>query len=266
MKQKLLLVAAVFFGMLAFVLTYQQIEAERSRALGAAEFKRMIVLKKALSAGDIIKAGDIAMLSERRFKTQSSPEIPWENHDAIVGRAVDVSLPENHLLTWSDLKAASVRKDGLNSVIPMGYRAISIPVDPISSVAGLIRAGNNVDIIGTFHFPDMTGDQSLDTITLTILQNVNILATGQDMVKALEHGPRSSLSGRKTYSSVTLCLTPKEVEMIIFAMQKGKLSLSLRNFEETSVNQDLQSINFRYLQQNLQKFNKERAGKLNYVE
>ena len=36
MKQKLLLVAALFFGVLAFILTYYQIKIERDKALGAA--------------------------------------------------------------------------------------------------------------------------------------------------------------------------------------------------------------------------------------
>lgn len=264
MKQKLLLVAAVFFGLLAFILNYQQIEAERAKAIGSAELKRLILLKRPMSSGDTIKAADIEMVQERRFKTQGTPEIPWEMRETIVGRTIDVTLPETHILTWGDLKPASTRKEGLNSVIPMGSRAISIPVDAISAVSGLIRPGNNVDIIGTFHFPDMKGDQSLDTITLTILQNVSVLATGTDTVKAVDGTDRGV--ARKSYNSVTLCLKPKEVEMIIFASQKGKLTLSLRNFEETKVELDTQSINFRYLQQNLQKYNRDRAGQLNYIE
>jgi len=166
---------------------------------------------------------------------------------------------------WSDLRQASTRKEGLNSIIPMGYRAISVAVDPISSVSGLIRPDNNVDIIGTFHFPDMKGDQSLDTITLTILQNVRVLATGTETVKALD-GAERNVGVKRSYNSVTLCLKPKEVEMIIFASQKGKLTLSLRNYEETAIEPDTQSVNFRYLQQNLQKYNKERQGQHSFVE
>ena len=265
MKQKLLLVAAVFFGLLAFVLTYQQIDMERRKALGAAEFKSLIIIHKPMARGEIIKAADIELVQERRFKQQNYREIPWEQRGTIIGRTLDVNTERNHILLWSDLKPASSRKEGLNSIVPMGYRAISISVDTVSSVSGLIRPGNNVDIIGTFRFPDMKGDQSLDTITLTILQNVNILATGTDMVRANESDVRGGPI-RKSYSTVTLSLKPKEVEMIIFASQKGKLSLSLRNFEETKVETELQSVNFRYLEQNLQKYNKERAGQMHYIE
>jgi len=265
MKQKLLLVAAVFFGLLAFVLTYQQIEAERARAIGSAELKRLIVLKRSLNSGDIIKETDLGMQEERRFRSQNIPEIPWEQRNSVIGRNLDVSLPEGRILMWNDLKQASSRKEGLTSIIPEGYRAIAIPVDAISSVAGLVRPDNNVDIIGTFHFPDMKGDQALDTVTLTILQNVKVLATGTETVKSIEPVDRRS-GPRRSYGSVTLCLKPKEVEMIIFASQKGKLTLSLRNYEETKVETDIQSVNFNYLQKNLQKYNKERACQLNYIE
>jgi pilus assembly protein CpaB len=57
---------------------------------------------------------------------------------------------------------------------------------------------------------------------------------------------------------VTLELTPKEVEMIVFATQKGRLVLSLRSYNETGFEDKLQSVNFKYLQDHIEEYNKER--------
>lgn len=262
MRQKLLLVAAVFFGLLAFVLTYQQIEAERNKALGATVFRDLVIMAKPMARGDVIQAGDIKRLRQRRFKTNVYSEVPWEQRESIVGRVMEVAVPRDHVLEWSDLKPASRKKSGLAAIIPMEERAVSIPVDTISSVSGLINPGNNVDIIGTFRFPEAKGDQALDTITLTILQNVRILATGSDFgASGDERGGRS-----RGYSTVTLALTPKEAELIVFAMQKGKLNLTLRNQEETKMEGNLQSVNFRYLEKNLESYNRERAKRRHYIK
>ena len=40
------------------------------------------------------------------------------------------------------------------------------------------QLNDNVDVLGTFRFPDLRGDNSLDTVTITILQNVKVLAVG----------------------------------------------------------------------------------------
>ena len=124
-------------------------------------------------------------------------------------------------------------------------------------VTGLVQPNNYVDLIGTFRFPDTRGDSSLDTITLTILQRVRVIATGTDMGYLASSSSAQNYAAR-SYSTVTLELTPKEVEMIIFASQKGRLTMSLRNYEESAITQKLQSVNWNFLQKNIMNYNAER--------
>ena len=58
----------------------------------------------------------------------------------------------------------------------------------------------------------------------------------------------------------TVLLWPAEVEMIVFASQKGRLSLSLRNYEDSSLDRDLEkrSVNFKMLEKEIPKYNKQR--------
>ena len=249
MKQKLLLLIAVFFGVIAFVLTYQQIQQEKSKIRGQAIISKLIRLTVSKNPGDKIEKDDIAPYTETRIKSTAvfSRVIPWKNRDQIIGREVDSYIAKGTVLQYDDLKAASRRVFGLNANIKSGMRAKAIAVDSISALSYLVRPDDRVDIIGTFRFPEMRGEKDWDTITLTILQNVRVIATGN------QWGRKSDSAGtrRRSYSSVTLELSPSDVEIVEFASQKGRLSLSLRNNEDAAEVNNLKSVYFRSLKKYL---------------
>ncbi len=257
MKQKLMIVLAVFFGFAAFMLTYFQIKIEREKALGAAKDIDLLCLKRSLSQGEKIEASDLETVRVKRFPTTNKVEVEARDKAAVVGRTLSSSVLKGQFLLWYHFEEDySARNQGLSAIIPRGLRAISIAVDTTSSVTGLVKPGQHVDIVGTFHFPEMKGDKSLDTITLTVLQNVVVLATGTQLASASAVQPKGA--SPKGYNTVTLSLTPREVEMIIFASQKGKLTMSLRNYEDATFNYELQSVNFKYLEENIEKYTRER--------
>ena len=169
-------------------------------------------------------------------------------------------MSRGDILTWRDFKQVFTKeRTGLPAQTRSGWRAVSIPVSSVTSVSGLIRPNNFVDVIGTFHFPDARGDSSLDTVTMTILQRVKVLATGTDIGYASQNGAQNSAAPvARSYSTVTLELTPKEVEMIIFAQQKGTLTLSLRSYEDPNITTDVQSVDWAYLQQHIKDYTAER--------
>lgn len=265
MRQKLLLLAAVFFGLLAFMFTYQQINMEKRRIQSAAEEVQLVQAKVDMSAGDVVTEDKIQMFKGRRF-TQgggASLDIPWRNKNSILGQKLDVAVPKGTTLQYTYFKITrKAGREGLTQFVRPGFRAISIPVDATSSVTGLVQPNNYVDLIGTFRFPDTKGDQTLDTITLTLLQNVRVLATGTDLgYLGPNAGGNNMMPVARSYSTVTLELTPKEVEMIVFATQKGRLVMSLRNYEELSFDKNLQSVDWGVLKKDLQRYNQEREQK-----
>ena len=257
MKQKLLLLIAVFFGVIAFVLTYQQLKHEKQKIHGQAITTRLIRLKVDKNAGEKVEADDIEAYTETRIKSGAifSRSIPWKNRVQVIGRELDTYLGKGSVLQYDDLKPASRRVFGLNANIKNGMRAKAIAVDSISSLSYLIRPDDRVDVIGTFRFPEMRGEKDWDTITLTILQNVRVIATGNQWGR----GSQNQGPSRRSYSSVTLELSPSDVEIVEFASQKGRLSLSLRNNEDAAEVNDLKSVYFR----SLKKYLEEKARKSN---
>lgn len=261
MKQKILLIAALFFGILTFMLAYYQIKYEKEQIRGTAKIVYLVKMKRDMTADEKIGTNDIESIKQMRAVSQKTREIEWNNKDNIIGRRLNSFVKKGDILTWYDMRdEETTGREGLAAIIPEGngmegMRAISISVDATSSVTGLVRPNHHVDIIGTFKFPEMKGDMSLDTLTLTILQNVTILATGSQMANTRS---ASTDTQKKSYSTVTLALTPKEVEMIVFASQKGHLTLSLRSYENAMITHKLQSINFKYLEEHLEDYNIER--------
>lgn len=179
MRQKLLLLGAVLFGLLAFVLTYRQLEAEKRRIMGDSETVVLIRITRNMVENEEIRETDVARYPVRRSREGRgfSREIPWREVSRVIGRRLESSMTANQILLSTDLKPLT-RRQGFTGVIQSGWRAVSIPVDPVSSVNNLVQPGDNVDVIGTFRFPDVRGDAALDTITLTILQDVKVLAVG----------------------------------------------------------------------------------------
>ncbi|MBO4648895.1 MAG: Flp pilus assembly protein CpaB [Lentisphaeria bacterium] len=261
MKQKLLLLGAVFFGVLAFMFTFHQINLEKSKIRGEAQDVYLIQVVRDLAENEKITEDAIREIKVRRFRnameTSALREIEYDRKNMVIGREVRSLIQAGSILQWTDLKTSlSSGRSGLTALVRPGYRAISIAVDSTSSVTGLVQPNNYVDLIGTFRFPDARGDSSLDTITLTILQRVRVIATGTDMGVLGSAGNQDVRA--RGYSTVTLELTPKEVEMIIFASQKGRLHLSLRNYEESAITKELQNVNWNFLQKNISNYTRER--------
>lgn len=256
MKQKLLLLAAVFFGVMAFILTFQQINSEREKIRSTMQEVALLQAKRDIAENEPIADDAIVVKKFQRARSQlaSSREVTADQRNLIIGRKAMFPITRGSVIQWNDLQTTvSGGREGANSVIRPGYRAVAISVDQTASVAGLVQPNNYVDLIGTFKFPDMRGDASLDTITLTILQRVRVIATGND------YGVRAPGQGAsRSYSTVTLELLPAEAEMIVFASQKGYIQMSLRNHEDSAVTRELQSVNWKYLQNNLNQYNMER--------
>ncbi len=110
----------------------------------------------------------------------------------------------------------------LAAVLQPGFRAKSIKIGAASGVAGFVHPGDRVDIIlsHTIRTPDKKRRRASETV----LENVRILAIDQRT---------NDQDGKpKVGKTITLELTPKQVELMTVAQSLGSLSLSLRSLAE----------------------------------
>ena len=96
----------------------------------------------------------------------------------------------------------------------------------------------------------------MELVTLTILQDVLVLATGKETAKSRLWDPRNNANSSASYNTVTLEVTPREAEMLVFAEQiKGRISLALRNPDDVYFETSLPRVNFEKIQGEIETLN-----------
>ena len=120
---------------------------------------------------------------------------------------------------------------GLMSVIlSPGMRAVAVGVSAETGAGGFVMPDDRVDIVHTV-LSDADGDGNDEPLSRTIIRNVRVLAVDQ-LAGASEEG------NAVVANTVTLELTPEQVEALITARNSGRLSLALRSVADFDASQD----------------------------
>ncbi|MHC2335510.1 Flp pilus assembly protein CpaB [Bradyrhizobium sp. USDA 4454] len=112
----------------------------------------------------------------------------------------------------------------LASVLAPDSRAISIKVDEETGVSGLIRPGDNVDVVLTQVFEKAAPVKR--AVSETVLSNVRVIAIDQEIAQGGR--PLTNAVPGKTAQTVSLELKPEQVKKVAVAKQLGTLSLVVR--------------------------------------
>ena len=114
----------------------------------------------------------------------------------------------------------------LAAVLEPGLRAVSMPVDATTGIAGFVFPGDRVDVLMTMRVrsEDQDGDAETRFFSQTVLRAIRILAIDQSVEAA---DGETSLA-----KTVTVEVTDKEAEKVAIALQMGDLSLSLNSLSK----------------------------------
>jgi pilus assembly protein CpaB len=141
-----------------------------------------------------------------------------------LGRGVITPIAENEPLLLAKLSAKDAGA-GLQLAIHDGMRALSVRVDEVVGVAGFVLPGTRVDVLITLN-PNTTLNRP-ESISRTILQNIQVLASGQVTQPDQDGKPIK-------VSVVTLLVTPDQAELLTLASQEGRIQMALRNTLDTT--------------------------------
>lgn len=255
MKQKFVLVIAILAGLIAFGLSVKYLRSQKEKILKGATKIWVVVAANDLPAGSILKQSDMAKIKEFKTSVGTRAVLPDSVRD-IMGKKLLFNINRGDPIQWSDVDVPYKGEIGLAEMIYPGMRALSISVDAVSSVSSMIKPNDRVDVLGTFTFPSLTITGEVETVTLTVLQDVTVLATGQRLARDVSLHSARQRRTPKGYSTITFEVTPREAELLVFAQTvKGRLYLSLRNPSDVSFITDLPRINFEHLQKKLPELN-----------
>lgn len=208
------LVGAVVFGLVAALSVSKYLSSAQAYTKS---LNSIVVAKVAINPGEKLVADQLESV---QFPRGATPDGSFESVDKLVGRVAVVALAPREPVT--DFKLAPEGSaGGLSSIIPEGYRAMTVKVDDVVGVSGFIMPGALVDVVVVINPAEATGQQ--DPISKIVLQNIKVLANGQNIDK-----PKSEREA-ESVKAVTLQVTPEQAEKLALASTEGKLQLVMRN-------------------------------------
>ncbi|HEX8474753.1 MAG TPA: Flp pilus assembly protein CpaB [Pyrinomonadaceae bacterium] len=208
------LTGAIVFGLFAAVLVSRYLSNAQAYTKS---LNRVVVAKVDIPLGTKIIP---EQLTVAQFPSNATPDGVFDAPDKLVGRVAVMNIAAREPFT--DFKLAPEGSaGGLSSVIPEGFRAMTVKVDDVMGVSGFLKPGAMVDVLCVITPSEQTSHR--DPISKMVLQNIKVLASGQNIDQPKNEREAESVK------AITLQVTPEQAEKLALASTEGKLRLVMRN-------------------------------------
>ncbi len=196
-----------------------EVIAHKKELASIYEKVKVVVPKVDLRAGDVITYDNVVIREMPKGFLHKDTIYP-NNIKQVAGLQLSSSISTGAALLLSHIS----RKRGaeITSFIKHGQRAITFPIDTLSSLSGMLRPKDNIDLMITM----TAGSQSK---TFPLIENVKVMATGTTVEKV--YGD----SKKQNYSTITLAVSALNAGRILHARKVGRLSILLRSSEDTDL-------------------------------
>lgn len=216
-KNWVVLLTALLVGGLAaygaknyLALQMAEIEArERNKAT-----VQVVVAKTGLPRGSVISSETVAVRAVPKEWAHSGSITP-DQFSRAEGSALAHPAGPGEPILWAQL--VGQRAPTFSARLSNGQRAVTVPVDEISSLSGMVEPGDRIDVV-------VSARHGKRSYTFTLLQNVPVLATGT----RVSHEERDPEGRARSFSTITLDATPEDAKRIIAARELGRVTALLR--------------------------------------
>ncbi len=228
-RRTILLIIALVVAALGTALVFLYVQSADSRALDGQEQVQVLFATQQIPVGQNAETASAnGSLELRTVAKNSAAEGALSDIDPIAGQvALTTIFPGQQIVT-----AAFGDIAGVSAIpIPDDKMALSLQLGDPERVAGFLSAGSEVAIFATLPSPDKA-DQADDAtaentqlliervqvITVGNVQPVQTTTTEEDGSQNVEEIPRAI---------VTLAVSQKQAQQLIYASQKGQLYFTL---------------------------------------
>ena len=214
-----------------------QEKAKKAIANAQANQSAVLVSKQDIPQGSVIESD---MLGTAIVPTKFVQPQAVSSLDRIAGMVTLAPISEGEQISLSKLtneRKASV--GDLAGTTPSGKRAISIMVDNIASLSGMVKPGDYVDVLATIQIPVQGADGQVtrQMVVVPLFQNVLVLAVGQNTRVVSSSGSRYAQAPAASGGGglITLALGPQEANLIAFVQEQGKVRLTMRSSADAKI-------------------------------
>jgi pilus assembly protein CpaB len=221
MRRRLLVIVlcASLIGLLASFLVYRVVREVASSKDDQSD--RIVVAAANIGLAESITRQHVKLVP---WPKASVPPGAIRSIEDAEGRVVRGSIVAGEPLMEGKLAPQLAGRGGIMPMlVPEGQRGVTIKLDEAMRESGFVMPNSRVDVLVSMP----KGPRSDEKIAKVILQDVTVLAAGQT-VEMKDNKP-------VTNTTVTLALTPQQVERLAVAQSDGKLMLVQRNLRDTEV-------------------------------
>lgn len=211
-KINIILVLAVIFGLLAAWGAYQYLKHMEKTYKSSGNFVKVAVAKVKIPPRQVINEQMVEFTEmPSNYVNPTALGSPGE----VLGKVSRSEIYPGEQIIKNKLASANDPGEGLAMMVEPGRRAMTVAVNDVTGVAGMLRPGDHVDVLGTVAV-------GKDTLTSTIVQNIKILAVN----RATANSPNDNKQPQT--GNITLSLSPYEAQHVTLASEKGTIRVLLR--------------------------------------
>ena len=222
MRRPIIFVLLAGFAALVAALVVYSALKKREQQVQEAMLKsvEIVVAAKDVGIGSKLDPSSVKMV---RWSRDSIPPGAFTDTGAVMNQFTKTGFVQNEPIVADRLFTGEKNAGVLPLLIPPGMRALSVPVDEVSDIAGFVLPHTRVDVLVAVA-TGPTGDKPYSKI---VLQNIEVLAIAQDIENS---GDKAQL-----VKVVTFLVTPEQAERLTLASREGALRLAMRNYDDNKI-------------------------------
>lgn len=211
------LALAVVLGLVAAILVRNAIAHHGALPTQASNLVTVMVAKENIDPGTELNPD---LLVPSKVAADSAPGQVFSDPTQLHGRVLIAPLVKGQTVLET-LLAPTGTGGGLQALVPPGMRAITIDINEVTGVGGMLIPGCRVDILTAVH-----DAKTNENFTRTILQNMKVTAVGRAFTNT---PPPDGQPAPPPANNITLLCTPHQAQVIQLACINGKPWFVLRS-------------------------------------
>jgi len=217
---------ALGFGALAVVgarnYIAERLDQEKARLQPRHDMVELVVAKRDLRRGEVVGSETMAVRALPRDYAPGGALTP-SRFDSVIGARLLLPMRAGEPLMPTALAGADT--GAISGRLRPGVRAMTIAVDEVNSLSGMLQPGDRIDLMLSVRPPPGAGGFVQPEFTRTVMQGVPVMATGRQS----RAGSIDDASTGRPYTSITVEVNPDQAQQLVVAQRSGKLTAVLRN-------------------------------------